>query len=53
MMLTGSADAILDDIGKLKELGVSKLLFNFLAETENETLDRIQAFSEDILSKTS
>ena len=53
MMLTGSAEAIIDDIGVLKELGVSKLLFNFLAETESETLDRIQAFSESVLARVS
>ena len=52
-MLTGSAEAIIDDIGALKELGVSKLLFNFLAETESETLDRIQAFSESVLARVS
>ena len=51
MMLTGSADTIIDDIGTLKDLGVSKLLFNFLAESESETLERIEAFATDILAK--
>ena len=53
MMLTGSIDTLVDDIEELKGLGVSKLLFNFLSDTENETLDKIEAFSKDVLSKVS
>ena len=51
MMLSGSVDTIVEDIGTLKELGVSSLLFNFLAETAGETMDRIEAFASDVLSQ--
>jgi len=51
MMLSGSVDSIVDDIGAMQELGVTQLLFNFLAETSQETQDRIEAFANDVLSK--
>lgn len=51
MMLTGSADDIAGDIRELKSLGVRHVLFNFLAATRNETLDRIETFAADVLSK--
>lgn len=51
MMLTGSAEDIASDISELKSLGVRHVLFNFLAATRNETLDRIEAFAADVLGK--
>ena len=51
MMLTGSADDIAADINELGLLGVNHVLFNFLAATRTETLDRIEAFSRNVLSK--
>lgn len=51
MMLTGNADDIAGDLAALKALGVKHVLFNFLAATRSETLDRIEAFARDVLRK--
>jgi hypothetical protein len=51
MLLTGSAGDIAGDIAALKGLGVRHVLFNFLAPTRAETLDRIEAFAKDVLAK--
>lgn len=51
MLLTGSADDIAGDLVALKELGVNHVLFNFLSATRQETLDRIEAFAANVLSR--
>jgi probable F420-dependent oxidoreductase len=51
MILTGSADDIAGDIAGLKALGVKHVLFNFLAASRSETLERIEAFASDVLRK--
>ncbi|MSO73578.1 MAG: TIGR03619 family F420-dependent LLM class oxidoreductase [Alphaproteobacteria bacterium] len=51
MLLTGSADDIAGDLAAMKALGVNHVLFNFLAATRQETLDRIEAFAKTVLAK--
>jgi probable F420-dependent oxidoreductase len=51
MLLTGSAQALVDDLSALKGLGVRHVLFNFLASTRSETLERIAAFARDVIAR--
>ncbi len=50
-MFTGSAADIVDDIGAMKEAGVSKLLFSFQRDTLQASLDSMDFFVEEIRSK--
>ena len=52
-LFTGSADAILDDIGRFGELGVRHLLLNFQSRDLSETLEKMQAFTDQVMSKAS
>ena len=48
MLLTGSADDIAGDIKALKEIGVRRVLLQFLREDIGQTIDAMTHFAEEI-----
>lgn len=48
LLLTGGADAIADDIGRLEELGVTDLTLNFQRDNLEKSLDSMAHFTETI-----
>ena len=48
MILTGSADAIANDIGEMRQRGFGSLMLNFAAGSATETTDRMAAFMADV-----
>lgn len=51
MPFTGSADAIIDDIGVYSAAGLNHLVINFESEDLQYSLDRLDAFAERIMAK--
>ena len=51
LLLTGSSDAIADDISRLEELGVTDLTLNFQRENLEKSLDSMAHFVETIQPK--
>lgn len=51
-LFTGTADAIIDDIGQFHDMGVQTLQFNFQSATLSETIDKMQAFAEQVIAKS-
>lgn len=51
MILTGSADAIANDIGQMREQGFGSLMLNFTAPDAQATTDRMTAFMADVAPK--
>ena len=49
---TGSADDIVDDIGRMREAGLRHLVFNLNAPSLEATLDRMERFAGDIIAKS-
>lgn len=50
-LMTGSNDAVVDDIGRLGEAGVQHCLFNFQRGTLAESLEAMERFAADVLPK--
>ena len=50
-ILTGSDEQIVEDALALRELGVTRLLFNFLRPTLEETLGAIDRFRENVMAR--
>jgi len=50
-LMTGPAGAILDDVGRLAEVGVSVISLNFLEPALEATLDRMGRFASDVIAK--
>lgn len=47
-LLTGTTDAVAEDIGSLSDAGVRHLILNFNSPTRQETIDRMEAFMRDV-----
>jgi probable F420-dependent oxidoreductase len=47
---SGSAQAIIDDIGAFADVGVDELVFDFRSETTERTLERMSWFAADVAS---
>lgn len=50
-ILTGSPQAVADDIGRLAELGVQHLILSFHRPSRAEMLERMEAFMADVASR--
>ncbi len=50
-LFSGSDQALVDDVGRMRELGVAHLLFNVQRGSLTETLERIDWLADDILAK--
>ena len=50
-LFTGNAGEIVEDIGRLREIGVKHLLFNFQRQTLAATLAAMERFASDVLSR--
>ena len=50
-LFTGNAGEIVEDIGRLREIGVKHLLFNFQRQTLEATLGAMERFASDVLSR--
>jgi probable F420-dependent oxidoreductase len=46
---TGNADDIIEDIKAYEKIGVKSILFNFLQDSCEATVDKIEAFAEEIM----
>ena len=51
-LLTGDSGAIVDDIGALAGIGVERVLLNFQRADLEHSLDSMQRFAEQVMSKT-
>ena len=51
-LLTGSSEAMADDIAALEEAGVRHLCLTFQTATVTETLERMQRFAEEVMPLT-
>ena len=51
MAFTGEAEAILDDIGRYEVAGLRHLVIGFESDDLQQSLDRLDAFAELIMSK--
>ena len=50
-LLTGGADALVDDIGTLAEVGVGQVLLNFQRADLERSLESMQRFADDVMAK--
>jgi probable F420-dependent oxidoreductase len=50
-VFTGSAQAITDDIGRFRELGVDHLILGFNRPSRNEVIERMESFMKDVAAK--
>jgi probable F420-dependent oxidoreductase len=50
-LMTGSTDAVVDDIGRLGEVGVKHCLLNFQRSTLAASLEAMERFAADVLPK--
>ena len=51
-LLTGGADALVDDIGTLAGIGVRQVLLNFLRAGLERSLASMQRFAGEVMAKT-
>ena len=51
-LLTGGADALVDDIGTLAGIGVRQVLLNFLRAGLERSLASMQRFADEVMAKT-
>ena len=51
VLMSGSAQQVLDDIGTLGELGVSLIMLGYAAPTVQEMLDNMSRFAEEVAAK--
>ena len=51
MLFTGADADVIDDIGRLRDLGVRHLLFNLVAGDTEQALDHIDRFTTEIRAK--
>ena len=51
-LLTGRADALIDDIGTLADIGVAQALLNFQRSDLARSLDSMQWFADEVMAKT-
>ena len=51
MLLTGSVDAMVDDINQMKALGFRHLMMNFAAPDVTGMADRMQVFAEQVMPR--
>jgi len=52
ILMTGSNDQVVDDIGRLGELGVKVIMLGYAAPSLQEMLDTMSRFAEEIASNT-
>ena len=45
----GSSEQVAEDVAKMKELGVSSILFNFMRPTLTESLDSMERFAAEVM----
>lgn len=50
-LLTGGADALVDDIGMLAEVGVGQVLLNFQRSDLERSLESMQRFADEVMAK--
>ncbi len=50
-LLLGSTNQTVDDIGKLAELGVKSIVFNFIKPEISQTLDDMESFALNVISQ--
>ena len=50
-LLTGGADALVDDIGTLTDIGVAQVLLNFQRADLERSLESMQRFADDVMAK--
>ncbi|MCY4503041.1 MAG: hypothetical protein OXE57_15930, partial [Alphaproteobacteria bacterium] len=50
-MLTGSDEQVGEDAAALREIGVTRLMFNFLRPSPDETFDAIDRFRENVMAR--
>ncbi|MGE4217808.1 MAG: LLM class F420-dependent oxidoreductase [Alphaproteobacteria bacterium] len=50
-IFTGNADDFLEDTATFGDLGITSVVINFQYPTRSETLERMQAFAEEVMAK--